>query len=621
GDALDRETSSGLVRAEVADLLGQHPRVVARKLELRIDEFLARLDAFRRERVPGFLHYRELRQQVIERERARLRLDELRPKVLTSFVRNRLIDEVYLPLIGDNLAKQIGAAGEGKRTDLMGMLLLISPPGYGKTTLMEYVASRLGLAFVKVNGPALGHAVTSIDPAEAPNATARQEVEKINFGLEMGNNVMLYLDDIQHTNPELLQKFISLCDAQRRIEGVWNGRTRTYDMRGKKFCVVMAGNPYTESGEKFQIPDMLANRADTYNLGDILQGKGDLFALSYIENSVTSNRVLAPLATRDPGDLHKLVRLAQGEEVPTTELSHGYSAVEISEITAVLQRLFSVQKVLLEVNRNYIASASMDDRFRNEPPFKLQGSYRNMAKLAEKVVPALNEEELQRLVDDHYTSESQTLTIGAEQNLLKLAELRKRQSPEQLARWDAIKREFQRLKMVGGSDDDPVSRVTGVLTSLAEGLRGIQSAVGNVKLGELDAHLYGIQQSVAATAAAITKAAAVKPPPPPTVGPEPGSGRRDELLAGYLDRLERTLKTLAAPTFEVTVHNQAPPGIEELLAQQIAIIERTLVPLVRTTNQSLANPIAVDLHVQELLRLMRTIDERLRAVVMGPATR
>jgi Holliday junction resolvasome RuvABC ATP-dependent DNA helicase subunit len=60
-------------------------------------------------------------------------------------VRNRLIDEVYLPLIGDNLAKQMGAAGDSKRTDLMGLLLLVSPPGYGKTTLMEYVANRLGL--------------------------------------------------------------------------------------------------------------------------------------------------------------------------------------------------------------------------------------------------------------------------------------------------------------------------------------------------------------------------------------------------------------------------------------------------------------------------------------------
>ena len=108
----------------------------------------------------------------------------------------------------------------------MGLLLLMSPPGYGKTTLMEYIANRLGLTFMKINGPAIGHHVTSIDPSEAPNATAKQEVEKINLALRMGNNVMLYLDDIQHCNPELLQKFISLCDGTRRIEGVWKGETR-----------------------------------------------------------------------------------------------------------------------------------------------------------------------------------------------------------------------------------------------------------------------------------------------------------------------------------------------------------------------------------------------------------
>ena len=70
-------------------------------------------------------------------------------------------------------------------------------------------------------------------------------------------------------------------------------------------------------------------------------------------------------------------------------------------------------------------------RSRTEPPFKLQGSYRNMNKLAEKVVPAMNDDELERLIDDHYPGESQTLTTGAEQNLLKLAELRGRLTPEQ----------------------------------------------------------------------------------------------------------------------------------------------------------------------------------------------
>ncbi len=342
---------------------------------------------------------------------------------------------------------------------------------------MEYVASRMGLAFVKINGPSLGHRVVSLDPAEAPNATARQEVEKINLAFEMGNNVMLYLDDIQHTHPELLQKFISLCDGQRRIEGVFRGRTRTYDLRGKRICVVMAGNPYTESGEKFQIPDMLANRADTYNLGDVLSGREEAFALSYIENSLTSNAVLAPLASRERGDLHAMVRMARGETVATSDLSHDYTAAETNEVTAVLRHLFAARDVLLKVNAEYVASASQADAYRTEPLFKLQGSYRNMNKIAEKVVASMNDDELQAVLDDHYRGEAQTLTTGAEQNLLKLAEMRGRMSDAQAARWAQIKSEFRRQKTMGGAEDDPIVRLTGTLSGLGVELAAIRDAV------------------------------------------------------------------------------------------------------------------------------------------------
>lgn len=649
---VDREPNASLTTGDVTDLLGQHPRIHGRTLKLRIDEFLERLGHFKHERVPGYQHYRDIRSEVVERQRARLRVDEYKPRVLSAFVRNKLINDVYLPLIGDNLAKQLGAAGEGKRTDLMGMLLLISPPGYGKTTLMEYVASRLGLAFVKVNGPSLGHSVTSLDPTEAPNATARQEVEKINLAFEMGNNVMLYLDDIQHTHPELLQKFISLCDAQRRIEGVWKGRTQTYDLRGKKFCVVMAGNPYTESGDKFQIPDMLANRADTYNLGDILSGKDDLFALSYIENAITSNPVLAPLATREQGDIYKLVDMARGRDVPTTDLNHGYSTVEINEIKAILQRLFVIQDVLLRVNQEYIRSASMDDNFRTEPRFQLQGSYRNMNKLTEKVVSAMNEAELERLIDDHYAGESQTLTSGAEANLLKFAELRGVLSEEQAARWEAIKHDFKRIKMMGGGDDDPVTRVTSQLAGVSDQLEGIQQAVRDGQsvgqafprlIGQLegieravsDGHrmtesiwrvvgqlerigvAVGEQQTVAQQLAGIESAVRA------TVA-NGGQGsraqdgdatigfERDRLLVKYLQHVEEALHGLASPRLEVNVNNAPPPGVEELLAQQVAIIERTLVPLVRTVNGNMGNPVAIDAHIQELIGLLRSVDARLR---------
>ena len=104
-----------------------------------------------------------------------MRLDEFRPRVLTSFVRNNLIDTVYLPLSATTSPSRSAPPARPSAPTRMGLLLLVSPPGYGKTTLMEYVASRLGLVFVKINGPALGHRVTSLDPAEAPNATARQE--------------------------------------------------------------------------------------------------------------------------------------------------------------------------------------------------------------------------------------------------------------------------------------------------------------------------------------------------------------------------------------------------------------------------------------------------------------
>jgi hypothetical protein len=343
---------------------------------------------------------------------------------------------------------------------------------------MEYVANRLGLVFVKVTGPALGHGVTSLDPAEAPNATARQEVEKISFALEMGNNVLLYLDDIQHTSPELLQKFISLCDAQRRMEGVWDGRTRTYDLRGKRFAVCMAGNPYTESGQRFRIPDMLANRADVWNLGDVLSGSEELFALSYLENALTSNPVLAPLSSRDRADVSLLIRLADGDDsVRPDQLAFTYSAVELEQILGVLRKLRRVQRAILANNQAYIASAGQADASRTEPPFKLQGSYRNMNKLAERIVPVMNDEELEAVIDDHYLGEAQTLTTGAEANLLKLAELRGRMTSAQAARWAEVKAAYLREQALGGAQDDPMSRAVGAVGLLADRVGGVEAAV------------------------------------------------------------------------------------------------------------------------------------------------
>lgn len=458
----------------VEGLKGSHSRIEDGQLEIDYHEFMDRLGEFAKDEVPTFRAYLETKQELVEDKREDMRLEEFKPKVMSAFVRNRLINEVYLPMVGDNLAKQMGTAGDDTRTDRMGLLLLISPPGYGKTTLMEYIGNRLGLTFMKINGPALGHHVTSLDPNDAPNASAAEEIEKLNLALEMGDNVMIYLDDIQHTNPEFLQKFISLCDGQRKIEGVYKGKAKTYDLRGKKVAVVMAGNPYNESGGKFQIPDMLANRADTYNLGDILGDHEEAFKVSFVENCLTSNSVLNKLASKSQKDVYAALTVAETGSMEGVDFEGNYTPAEIEEFAQTLKRLLRVRDSIMRVNMEYIHSAAQEDAYRVEPAFRLQGSYRNMNRIAEKVLPLMTMEEVEALVFDHYENESQTLTTGAEANLLKFKEMEDVLTEVEAARWAQIKKDFGKQKLLGGAgENDPVARVVAQMTQFNDGLEAI----------------------------------------------------------------------------------------------------------------------------------------------------
>ncbi len=446
---------------QVSGLLGQHGRIVEGKLALRLPEFNARLRYFCDVTMALFRDYAAAKHWLLEARRSVLNLSQFEAKPMAGFVRNRLIDELYLPLIGNNLAKQIGTL-EDQRPDRSGLLLLISPPGYGKTTLMEYLADRLGMIFVRINGPTLGHEVTSLDPAQCSHKGAAEELQKLNLGLLMGNNVMLYLDDIQHLNPEFFQKFISLSDATRRIDAIDDGSARSLDLRGKRFAIVMAGNPYTESGEVFRIPDMLANRADVYNLGDVLSGREALFNDSYLENAMTSNSLTAAISELGREAVLSAITIAGGGEgVLPSELRQANDAIE------VLKRMIDVREVLSKVNAAYVASAAQDDAYRTEPPFKLQGSYRNMIKLTAQLSPLMEPNELRDLIADHYRGEAQTLGARAEENLLKLARISGALTDTQAERWESLCDNFRRLLLQGGKHSDGATKVANLLSEIA----------------------------------------------------------------------------------------------------------------------------------------------------------
>ncbi|MDP0500088.1 MAG: DNA repair ATPase [Verrucomicrobiota bacterium JB022] len=584
---------------DLEGLRGDHPVLgEGRRYHLHYNHFLRKLRRFEGDTMPQWLAFDRRKHELVETLRVKLRLDEFKPQVMSAFVRNRLLDEVFLPLIGDNLAKQIGTAGENTRTDRMGMLLLISPPGYGKTTLMEYVANRLGITFVKVNGPAIGHDVTSLDPSEARNASAREEVNKLNLAFEMGDNVMIYLDDIQHTNPELLQKFISLCDGQRKIEGVYNGVARTYDLRGKKVAVVMAGNPYTETGGRFQIPDMLANRADTYNLGDMVQQNRTAFEASYLENCLTSNPALSTLAGKAREDVYAVMRIAETGSHEGVDFVGNYSMEEVNEMVTVTRHLMRVRDTVLRVNLEYIRSAATADNYRTEPPFKLQGSYRNMNRMAEKVLPLMTPGEVDALVLQHYVGEAQTLTTGAESNLLKFREMEGLLTEQEQARWALVKERYVRNSVMGAKDQDPVDRVVGAVHDLTQGVGKISSqletAVGQqgqpVMLdpafrAEVSTHLAQFGQGQAQVAQLLER-----PLPPLALTPDSLGALRQDLttltqsLAALQGQVGRSLAPLAEaaqrPATPATLH--LPPEFSASLGQ---LAETVVEPLRRLDAQ------------------------------------
>ncbi|MFP6611132.1 MAG: hypothetical protein VB835_02390, partial [Pirellulales bacterium] len=310
----------------------------------------------------------------------------------------------------------------------------------------------------------------------------------------------------------------SLCDATRKIEGVYKGKTRTHDLRGRKVCVVMAGNPYTESGEKFQIPDMLANRADTYNLGEIIGDSRDVFEMSYLENSLTSNPTLSQLAARSSNDIYSVIKMAEAAGDEPIELDGNYSMDEVTEMVATMRKLMRVRDVVLAVNREYIRSAGMQDDYRTEPAFKLQGSYRNMNRISEKVSPIMNDDELQTLIVSAYEQDSQTLTTGAEANLLKFKELTGMLSEEENNRWEQIRRTFSRnLKFRGLDEGDKFGQVIAQMDVFSDGLDSIRNALtsgvqqltsndGEVEqMGQLLDHLADFKSSLAAIREAMTQ--------------------------------------------------------------------------------------------------------------------
>ncbi|MCY4044702.1 MAG: DNA repair ATPase, partial [Cellvibrionales bacterium] len=79
------------VQMTIEGLLGDHPKITNQALSFSLDDFMTRLSHHERVFMPDYQRYQNTKRQVVESERAKLRLHEFKPRPLSSFVRNRLI--------------------------------------------------------------------------------------------------------------------------------------------------------------------------------------------------------------------------------------------------------------------------------------------------------------------------------------------------------------------------------------------------------------------------------------------------------------------------------------------------------------------------------------------------
>jgi hypothetical protein len=201
-----------------------------------------------------------------------------------------------------------------------------------------------------------------------------------------------------------------------------------------------------------------------------------------------------------------------------------------------------------------------------------------MNKLAEKLSPVMSDKELEALIDDHYQGESQLLTQGAEENLLKLKQMRGTLSEAEAARWQSICEEYRRRQQAGGDEETGVKVVR--------------------QLGLISEHMQQLGQQLVA-----------------------GMDSRRESepdLDKALSELSRSLETGLTEGLQsvqlnpaVTVNLDSPPQVGDALMAFARIFEESIVPLVKTMDGKLDLDLKTQQEMSRVLRVIRDLQDRL----------
>jgi len=341
---------------------------------------------------------------------------------------SRWAQQVHLPKLRTNLYQQV-------YSEHPQALLLLSPTGYGKTTVVQHLAKELNWILVSIDCRQVAAQTDSLDPQQAPDRETQRQLVALDWALAIQEPVLLLLDNIQAVPEGFMRLFRELVSPNRRLDGTWQGQFREYCFQGKRWGLILAGT----SAE--QLPEDMRQQLQIYSYTLAIRSHLDLFALSYLENALMVNPWLFSLLDQDITIFDQLLQMAQGQLRPE---QMGLESEEYRQAVQVLEKLGWMQKWILPIVTCQLQANP------ELPEIKLSGNYRFFNQLAAQVTPEMSLTELGTLLDEGCWGQLEQLPKAErEQNELFWKELRGELSLQELQRWQQIQQRWRGQGLTG----------------------------------------------------------------------------------------------------------------------------------------------------------------------------
>ena len=218
---------------------------------------------------------------------------------------------------------------------------------------------------------------------------------------------MLYLDDIQHCIPSFCRSSSRCATPSARSRACGSGQhAHLRPARRRSPC----DGRQPVHRERREVPDSRTCSptapTSTTSATSSATARGRVRAELPRERPHVESRARAAAQRAAEGRLRRASSMAErGPREGHRSRRRNYSPEELEEILAVMRKLMRVRDVVLTRQpRNTSARAAQADEYRTEPPFKLQGSYRNMNRSPKRSLPVMNDAEL------HTSSPRATIT-------------------------------------------------------------------------------------------------------------------------------------------------------------------------------------------------------------------